>query len=105
MGISPMYVGNRLPYMSVPIATDSGVFPLTDRVPSDFRLIMHNLSSGAITDGAGSFVVTNASAGLCTYRWAAEDVANEGDFKLFVVITIDGIDQTFGPVFLRMESH
>lgn len=88
MAISPWAVGQLLPVWTVTFTDDSGA--TLNLTGATLTLQIRNKSSGAVTSGAGSFVVTSASTGLATYSPDAADVAAAGEYEVRGVATIGG---------------
>lgn len=87
MGVSPWPLGQLAPLLAT-FATDSSILDVTT---ATFALFLRERSSGIVTTGAGSWVVTDGSNGVATYSWAAQDVATAGTFDIRAVATIAGI--------------
>ncbi len=88
MSISPWPLGQLLPVWTVTFQDDSGV--ALDLTGASLTLQIRNRSSGAVTSGAGSFVITSASTGVATYSPASADVATAGEFEVRGIATIGG---------------
>lgn len=91
MAISPWRQGQLLPIWQATVTDDSGAaVPLTGISSNAFSLTIFDTVSQTARSGAGSFSVTNATAGQLTYTWAAADVAQLGTFTLTIGWTVSG---------------
>jgi hypothetical protein len=98
MPISPWYKGDTAPTWTFQLIPDSGAFSIIGLSPSNFSLIIRNVDDvpPVDTNGTGSFsnltaatlngsVVTTPAS--IQYVPSAADVANLGNFQLFVIVT------------------
>lgn len=97
MAISPMWVGQTLPVWSVVLVDSNGV-PVNLTGATLNTLITNTQSGGQTFTGAGSWLITNAAAGLATYSWAATDTEAPGQYSLQVIATFSGGIREWQPV-------
>jgi hypothetical protein len=90
MAISPWYVGQLVPYFQPELTQDNEPLILTGLLGSNIQLNIINTLSLRQVPGAGSWVIDNASAGLCHYIWSPADVATPGSYKLQVIVNFSG---------------
>lgn len=89
--ITPWYVGQTLPNLTVTFQTDTlAPQPLTNLTPS---LVIRNPVTGVDMAGAGTWSIANAAAGIAQYTWASADVAVAGSYVLVITLT-DGSGRT-----------
>jgi hypothetical protein len=96
MGISPMYVGQRLPTMTLTINKDTG--SAQDLTGASLSSILHNTNTGQDTAMTGTWTVTNATSGIATYAWTAADTATPGSYTIIVSAAIGGLPLTGDPI-------
>jgi hypothetical protein len=70
---------------------------LSGLITNGLILFMHEENEENPFQGRGTFLVQNASIGLITYQWDAQDTANPGTYHLAVQATFStGQIATFG---------
>lgn len=88
MGITPWYVGQLLPLLTITFTDDSN--KAVNLTGATLTLTIHNLATNSSVAGAGSFVITDAANGVGTYTLDAVDVATAGNYTVQAVATING---------------
>ncbi len=90
MAITPWYVGQLAPVLTIQLVPDSGQFNIAGLTTANFSLTVHNSDSGVDTAGAGTFANLQPAAtsgyapASIQYQLAAADVATSGNYHLFV---------------------
>lgn len=80
---SPRYVGDlSRPLLVTFVDHEGNADPLTGA--TNLLLQLQNTANGAVTNGTGTWTITNAAEGQATYAWAVADVAQAGTFLLQV---------------------
>lgn len=93
MAISPWPSGATLPVWAVTITDDTGA--AVNLTNATITLLIRNVNNTSGVSGAGTWTITNATAGQATYSWAAADSANVGSYMLTVIITFsNGVIKT-----------
>jgi hypothetical protein len=98
MPISPWYKGDTAPIWTFQLIPDSGAFNITGLSPSNFSLIIRNVDDVPPVDATGTGTFSNLTAATLNgsvvitpasiqYVPSTADVANLGNFQLFVVAT------------------
>ena len=89
MSISPWYTGQTLPALAITLLDDDNA-PVNLTGATLALLIESESTTGSTNEpvGAGTWTITNATAGQATYAWAAADVATAGQYQLRVVVTL-----------------
>lgn len=86
--ISPWFVGQTLPsWEPTLVDTNNSTVDLTG---ATMAVLITNTETGAQLTGTGTWTITNPTAGLATYAWAAADVAAAGQYSLQVTATYPG---------------
>ena len=88
MAISPFYVSQTLPIMALTLTDDTGA--AINLTGATLSLTIHNTQTQEDVAGAGTWAITNATAGQATYTWASADTQTAGQFMLYVRITYSG---------------
>lgn len=98
MAISPFYVGQTNPPLSLSFKDDSGsAINLTSVTLS--LLIRNTQWQTPDIVGGGSFTITNAAAGLATYQWVTADTQLASDYFQLLFKAVNGSAVTyFDPV-------
>jgi hypothetical protein len=102
MGISPWYSGATLPQWQVTLVDDAGD-PL-NLTGATLSLLIYNTETGVETTGAGTWNITNASAGQATYAWSATDSAVPGKYALRIKATYAGGFECSDPIPWQVTS-
>ena len=85
--ISPWFVGQTLPSWELTLVdTENAAVDLTG---ATMAVLITN-AEGVQTTGAGTWDVTNPTAGIAIYAWAAADSATAGQCSLQVTATYPG---------------
>lgn len=88
MAVSPFYCGQTLPVMSLTLTDDTGA--AINLTGAALSLIIHNTQTQEDVAGAGTWDITNATAGQATYTWASADSSVAGNFTLYIKATYAG---------------
>ena len=97
MGISPWNVGDGQPPWTFELEPDSGAFSIAELTPSNFTLVMKNMSNQTFANGTGTFSGLTAASGntpaMITYTLSAADAQNSGFQDMRVVANMDTPNQ------------
>jgi hypothetical protein len=89
MGISPWNKGDGKPNWTFSLEPDSGIFDTSGLSPSDFTLVMINISNQQAVNGTGTFSdlipATGSIPATITYQLSSADTANLGMYNMRVV--------------------
>jgi hypothetical protein len=97
MGISPFYVGQLLPTMTLTFTKDTG--GVLDLTGATITSLLHNIETGQDTAMVGAWAVNSpATAGVATYTWAAGDTATAGNYLIYPVATFAGKPENGDPI-------
>ena len=89
MGITPFYVGQLLPTLTLTINKDAGV--ALDLTSATLTSLLHNVQTGQDTTMIGTWAVSSpATAGIAVYTWASGDTAIAGNYQIIVTATYSG---------------
>ncbi len=103
MGFTPWYQGDTRKPLTIQCVPDSGYYDFTGLVPSNFTISFHNINTGNITLGTGTFssvTLAVVSGGIVTspaqvtYAFSTADVATIGIFEVWVDFGTTGNMQT-----------
>jgi hypothetical protein len=98
---SPLYVNETHRPLSVTFLDDSNT--ALNLTTATLSVRFGGVGTSVSFTGAGTFNITNATAGLFTYTFAAGDVANPGSWNLQFIATYgDGTKQFSDPVPLEI---
>ncbi len=81
MAISPRFKGDTSPQFWTIQDSSGNILPLAG---ATFAYLIYNPKTNIVTQGAGTFTITNASAGQVTYATNAADVATVGQYQVSV---------------------
>ena len=101
MPISPWYRGDTVPTWTFQLIPDTGAFSITGLATSNFSLIIRNVDDIPPVDTTGTGTFSNLTAATLNgsivttpasvqYAPSSADVANLGNFQLFVIVTYAG---------------
>jgi hypothetical protein len=98
MPISPWFKGDTMPIWKFQLIPDSGVFNVFGLTASNFSLLIKNIDTMPPTETTGTGIFSNVTPAVTNgnviishayveYWPSFADVANLGNFVLFVVVT------------------
>ncbi len=101
MSLSPWYKGDTAPAWTFQLIPDTGAFSITGLSTSNFSLIIRNTDDVPPVDSNGTGTFSNLTAATLNgsivttpasvqYSPSSADVANLGNFQLFVIVTYSG---------------
>lgn len=109
MSWSPWPQGDTFDPWTFDLEPDSGTFSIAGLSPPNFTLHMRNISNGVETQGSGTFTNLVAASGvnpaMITYNQSTADVANLGNFEVWLILTSGGKTQTFSLGLLAIEPN
>ncbi len=107
MPITPWYLGDTMPIWKLSLIPDTGAFNVSTLGPSNFSLLIKNIDTIPSTETSGTGIFSNVTAAVMNgasiaapayveYLPSSTDVANLGNYVLFVIVTFSsGATQTF----------
>jgi hypothetical protein len=101
MPITPWFKGDTMPIWKISLIPDTGYFDVSTLSPTNFSLLIKNTDAMPATETAGTGIFSNVTAAVTNgnvivshayveYLASSADVANLGNFVLFVIVTFAG---------------
>ncbi len=104
MAISPWYVGQTDPPLTITLNLDSGAENLTGVQASQLSMTFRNTNGTFDTSGTGTFAITTANPAVITYTLSANDVANPGTFSLIIKKTTSSGVKIYDPISFTLTA-
>lgn len=101
---TPRYQGDTSDPLQCTFTDHSGTaYAITGA--TNLTLKLQNIASGDVTVGQGTWSITDGPNGKANYQWAANDVANAGQYNLSVSMTLnDGTTKHFDDKPLEIKA-